>query len=226
MDGILRSLVIQEPPYDSLVFTVFATAYVVFTAYRYFPTVAVQQPRIYEKRDAFMGYVKFAAWIGLYLPVLYILAPLAFHPASFFWTLYSAGPHLLLLVAQVASEQMSYRYNCTLVIRALVPPLYNARRLFTLYQWIADETKALESSWPGDNALLTWWLVFGLVLAVVNLVFWAYNLFGFLLPIYVPDSLRMHYRLYPTAPREDFITFHEEMVKEGITDFKGGLKAE
>lgn len=33
----------------------------------------------------------------------------------------------------------------------------------------------------------------GRVLAVANMAFWSFNLFGFLIPVYIPKAFKMYY---------------------------------
>lgn len=40
-----------------------------------------------------------------------------------------------------------------------------------------------------------------LAITVSNLLFWAYNLFCFLIPVYIPDALRVHFAQNPDWPR-------------------------
>eukprot|EP00897_Mesotaenium_endlicherianum_P006236 jgi/Mesen1/5640/ME000285S04920 len=65
----------------------------------------------------------------------------------------------------------------------LVPPMYNSRRLFSLYSWLVN-----------GNAYVAALLTAG-KLSAANLVFWSYNLFGFLLPTYLPAAMKVHYEM-------------------------------
>jgi hypothetical protein len=92
-----------------------------------------------------------------------------------------AGPAvspLVLLLIQVANESSTHEFHDTL--RILVPIGFNTYRLKPLLAWV---TGAIASSSPTPS-----WHCFGVLLAVVNLAMWAYNLFIFLLlrtlPVY------------------------------------------
>lgn len=212
---------LHEPPYDSLLFISLASAYVQYLAVRYVPTNS-KEPPLYSSRKVFRRYVSLAGWLGLFVPLAYIIAPLLFHRPSFPWALFTAGPHVLLLISQVVSERFFNRKGYSLPIRALVPSLYNARRMFTLHRWIVEQSVALSAALKAEASTSTafkLWLLVGLILAGANYLFWAYNLFLFLIPIYIPDALRVHTKLHPNAPREEFVTFHEDIVKKGAASF-------
>ncbi|CAI5470465.1 unnamed protein product [Closterium sp. Yama58-4] len=78
-------------------------------------------------------------------------------------------------------------------LRALIPPLYNARRMFSLYKWLAHSAAAvlplMASSTARAGSGSVWrlvWLGTLLACAVTNYLLWAYNIFCFLLPTVVP----------------------------------------
>lgn len=91
------------------------------------------------------------------------------------------APHLYLTCAQVLCEGVSYRPTTAMLPRMLVPIGFNTYRMWTLMSWCAAAAAA-----AGGLGL---WHV---VLAVGNLVFWAYNLFVFLLLTMLPTYLDPH----------------------------------
>lgn len=74
-------------------------------------------------------------------------------------------------------------------MRVLVPVVYNATRLFSLMEWVRSEVWKAESEFHGSYRRL----FMGRVLAVVNLVYWGFNLFGFLIPFYMPRAFKRYY---------------------------------
>nr|GEX68663.1 putative copia-type protein [Tanacetum cinerariifolium] len=71
-------------------------------------------------------------------------------------------------------------------MRVLVPVVYNATRMFSLMEWVRSEVWKAESEFHGSYRRL----FMGRVLAVVNLVYWGFNLFGFLIPFYLPRAFK------------------------------------
>ena len=47
------------------------------------------------------------------------------------------------------------------------------------------------------------WHLFGRLLAAVNLVFWGFNLFGFLIPVFLPRAFKRHFEMELAAKREE-----------------------
>lgn len=86
----------------------------------------------------------------------------------------AAAPHLFLLLSQINMEGVTNDVRYHNVIRLLVPIGFNAYRMSALVKWVnvARNTTA---------TIAGFWYYWGLGLAVVNLVLWAYNLFVFLL---------------------------------------------
>ena len=74
-------------------------------------------------------------------------------------------------------------------IRVFVPVLYNARRVFTLTEWLRDEFAKEDKEYSGSVRRQ----MIGRGLAVVNMAVWSFNLFGILLPLYVPKALKRYY---------------------------------
>lgn len=87
---------------------------------------------------------------------------------------------LLLLACQAITESFVVRRITTpLPIRIFVPVAYNTVRLGYLWNWALSSTGQVGGT-------------VGRCLAVANLVYWAFNLFGFLLPTAVLRYLRAH----------------------------------
>lgn len=105
-----------------------------------------------------------------------------------------AARPLFLLSCQIITENLvSRRVTTPLPIRILVPVVYNTIRLGYLWQWTLTPTTTISirnaaKIMPSLGALT----VAGRCLAVANLVYWASNLFGFLLPTAVVKYFRVH----------------------------------
>lgn len=77
----------------------------------------------------------------------------------------------------------------SLPIRVLVPVFYNSKRLLTIADWFSEVFYAGEGEFKGSARRL----YVGRGLAVGNMVFWSFNLFCFLLPVYLPRGFKQYY---------------------------------
>ena len=107
-------------------------------------------------------------------------------PASLSSPVRACGRHLFLLCCQIMTEASTKRRVTTvpLPIRVLVPCIYNTVRLSYLWWWV--QSSFLSSS----SSLLS---TAPLVLAVLNMVYWSLNLFGFVIPIAAMRYMRSHF---------------------------------
>eukprot|EP00879_Flechtneria_rotunda_P004367 GHRR01004618.1.p1 GENE.GHRR01004618.1~~GHRR01004618.1.p1 ORF type:complete len:229 (+),score=48.65 GHRR01004618.1:229-915(+) len=121
------------------------------------------------------------AWVKTYAAgagVLALIIPAAVciiqrdNPA----VLQAVGPHLFLTSTQVICEYLTSGANVAMLPRMLVPIGFNTYRMWTLVTWCSAILPAGLGPWHQ-------------ALAVLNLLFWAYNLFGFLLLNMVPRYL-------------------------------------
>jgi hypothetical protein len=97
---------------------------------------------------------------------------------------------VFLLCCQVATESVLGRRSALSVplpVRVLVPVSYNALRLPYLWDWatMATAVPTMTSFSPLVAALR--------VVGLLNLLYWAVNLFGFLLPVAAMRYLRAHF---------------------------------
>ncbi|KAL1226197.1 hypothetical protein V5N11_010041 [Cardamine amara subsp. amara] len=69
----------------------------------------------------------------------------------------------------------------------LLSVFYNARRIFALLDWVKAEFS--DTQRPGGPVRLYG----GRVIASVNTVMWFYNLFGLLLPVFLPRSCEIYF---------------------------------
>uniref|UniRef100_A0A6N2KD95 DUF7733 domain-containing protein n=1 Tax=Salix viminalis TaxID=40686 RepID=A0A6N2KD95_SALVM len=89
----------------------------------------------------------------------------------------------------VFMEGVAFSERLSIPIRVFVPVFYNSRRIFTLVDWLRNEVTKAEQDYGGSTRRLH----IGRSLAVANLAFWCFNLFGFLLPVYIPRAFKKHY---------------------------------
>ncbi|EFJ32034.1 hypothetical protein SELMODRAFT_270633 [Selaginella moellendorffii] len=173
-------------PIPELQFAAFASFYLFVLAKLAFPPVtATRPPQAYTgfKLKILRYYVSVAAVIGLVLPLILLLVGLYRGDRHLFR---SVVPHTALLVFQIMSERVAGSSDAvSFPIRAFVPISYNARRLFTIWSWMI-----VEFARPGGGG---GWERFAKFVAVANMVFWSFNLFCFLLPLFLPLAMRSYY---------------------------------
>ncbi|GLU21113.1 hypothetical protein SLE2022_372750 [Rubroshorea leprosula] len=170
------------------VFVIFSFIYIYFLS-----RVAFSQPnpasgsRVFDPRNKiFRLYVSFAAIIGLFAPIAYICEGIFEGDVE---GIKAAVPHVFLLASQVFMEGIAFSDRFTIPIKVFVPVFYNSRRLFTLVDWLRAEIGKAEDGYQGSAKRL----LVGRVLAVANMALWSFNLFGFLLPFYLPRAFRKYY---------------------------------
>lgn len=130
--------------------------------------------------------------LGAALPALYILDGLRSGDKA---GVAAAAPHAFLLSSQVFTEGIAAAWPGTfsLPVRAAVPVMYSARRMFAASEWLREELVQERGDLGLAPPVAPRRVVAGRVLAAANLVFWGLNLFGFLLPFYLPKALRRYY---------------------------------
>ncbi|CAK9310795.1 unnamed protein product [Citrullus colocynthis] len=176
---------------EDLAFVVFSMMYMYFISRVAFPTLGgAGEPTVFSPENRMLRlYVFFAAVVGLFLPIVYILE-------GFFEEdkegIKAASPHVFLLASQVFMEGVAGKDRFSTPIRVFVPVFYNSRRIFTLAEWLRDEFAKEEKEYSGSMRRL----LVGRALAVANMALWSFNLFGFLLPVYLPRAFKRYYSLY------------------------------
>ncbi|XP_048426974.1 uncharacterized protein LOC103932240 [Pyrus x bretschneideri] len=63
------------------------------------------------------------------------------------------------------------------------------RRIFTIVDWLRSEFSKEHEEYGGSAKRL----YVGRGLAIANMAFWCFNLFGFLLPVYLPRAFKKYY---------------------------------
>ncbi|XP_031108902.1 uncharacterized protein LOC116013352 [Ipomoea triloba] len=125
-------------------------------------------------------YMLTSAVIGLLFPLAYIFEGIVEGDKE---GVKAAVPHLFLLGSQVFMEGVASKDRFSLPVRVFVPVSYNTKRIFTLAEWLRSEISKEQNRR----------LYVGRGLAVANMAFWCFNLFGFLVPVYLPKAFKIYY---------------------------------
>lgn len=175
-------------------FVVFSLIYIYFMSKVAFPThlsPSTQTP-VFAENNRLLGFYVFAgAVIGLFLPIAYVFEGVFEGDKE---GIKAAVPHVFLLASQIFMEGMVSSDRFSLPIRVFVPVVYNAMRIFTIMEWLTNEMKKVEVEYGGGGGgTSARRLYIGKALAVANMAFWSFNLFGFLLPYYLPMAFKRYY---------------------------------
>ncbi|KAL2547226.1 hypothetical protein Fot_16459 [Forsythia ovata] len=180
-------------PLLDLIFPAFASAYILALSRLAFPAngKTSESLEIFQGSRFFRMYVIVGTTVGLFLPLAYILGGFARGDEH---AVRSATPHLFLLSFQILTENIISGLSLfSPPVRALVPLLYTVRRIFVDLDWIQDVW--INKTLPANAALQdVAWHWFGKVLAVANLTYFCINLFGFLLPRFLPRAFERYFK--------------------------------
>ncbi|KAJ1401218.1 hypothetical protein SESBI_28884 [Sesbania bispinosa] len=136
-------------------------------------------------------YVVVGTTIGLFLPLAYVLGGFARGDEH---AVRSATPHLFLLSFQILTENIISSLSLfSPPVRALVPMIYTIRRIFVDIDWTTNVwiNKTLPANAPFQDVAWYW---FGKGLAVANLGYFSTNLFGFLIPRFLPRAFERYFQ--------------------------------
>lgn len=176
---------------EDAAFALFSLAYIYFLSSVAFPSrsAASDEPPIFSGPRSVLlsAYVAAGALVGLLLPIAYILHGVVEGDKE---GIKAAAPHVFLLASQVFMEGVTFSGRFSLPMRAFVPVFFNGRRMFTIAEWLRNEIAKAEEVEHGSAMRVH----VGRGLAVINFVFWGFNLFGFLLPIYFPRAFERYYQ--------------------------------
>ncbi|AES62505.1 hypothetical protein MtrunA17_Chr1g0202951 [Medicago truncatula] len=169
-------------------FVLFSVIYMCFISKVAFPShPSKEQPPIFTQQIKILKiYVFIGAIIGLYAPIAYILHGIFEGDKE---GIKAATPHVFLLASQVFMEGVAFSNGFSSPIRAFVPVIYNSRRIFTIVDWLRDEISKVGEEHSGSYKRI----YAGRALAVANMAFWCFNLFGFLIPVYLPRVFKAYY---------------------------------
>jgi hypothetical protein len=120
----------------------------------------------FTQSSAYDIWLRFGTAISVVAPFVLLTRYLLFENKQLEAANFCARP-LFLLCCQAVSESVVRRVMAPLPIRILVPVAYNTVRLAPLWSWTLAPVP----------------LGVGRMVAMTNLLYWALNLFGFLLPI-------------------------------------------
>ncbi|KAK8518320.1 hypothetical protein V6N12_017471 [Hibiscus sabdariffa] len=151
------------------------------------PPSSTKHSTVFDPKNKILRlYVTAGAIIGLFLPVAYIFHGILEGDSR---GIKAAAPHVFLLASQVFMEGVASSDRFSIPVRVYVPVFYNSRRIFTLVEWMRSEFSKAEKEYAtsGNRVYV------GRVLASSNMAFWCFNLFGFLLPVYLPKAFKMYY---------------------------------
>ncbi|XP_072958949.1 uncharacterized protein [Typha angustifolia] len=192
-------------PLLDLLFPVFATLYALLLSRLAFPSPSGSHGReeIFHAAGGvgkhglfFRAYVVLGTTVGLFLPLAYVLGGFARGDDH---AVRSTTPHLFLLSCQILTENVISGLGVfSPPVRAIVPLLYTVRRTFVIVDWVLDVcmNKTLPPSALIQDAA---WLWFGRVLAVANLIYFSVNLFGFLIPQFLPRAFEKYFKMRDEA---------------------------
>ncbi|KAK1284342.1 hypothetical protein QJS10_CPB21g00423 [Acorus calamus] len=172
---------------EDLAFSLFSLFYTLLLSRIAFPTTSLSPPPpvFGEKNLLLNAYILIAAVVGLLLPIAYIFEGVREGDKE---GIKAAAPHVFLLACQVFMEGLTFSQGLSLPVRVFVPVFYNTKRIFTIVDWLRSEVAKVDEEFGSLRRLHV-----GRGLAVANLGFWAFNLFGFLLPVYFPRAFRLYY---------------------------------
>ncbi|XP_023769412.1 uncharacterized protein LOC111918000 [Lactuca sativa] len=170
-------------------FVVLSFFYMYFMSKVVFPTLspAHNQSVFDDNNSLLILYCFLGAVIGLFLPVGYIFEGILEGDKE---GIKAATPHVFLLASQLFLEGVAFSDGFSLPMRALVSVVYNSTRIYTVMSWVRSEiSKVDDEDFHGSRRRL----LIGRVLAIANMMYWSFNLFGFLLPFYLPRAFERYY---------------------------------
>ncbi|OAY48322.1 uncharacterized protein LOC110617963 [Manihot esculenta] len=173
---------------EDFAFVAFSIVYILFISRVAFPCVNPSKDSFvfYPKHKILRLYVSVGVIIGLFLPIAYIFEGIFEGDKE---GIKAAAPHVFLLASQVFIEGMSSSFMFAIPVRVFAAVLFNSKRIFTIMEWLSSEIYKVEQDYGGSTRRLH----VGRALAVVNMAFWGFNLFGFLLPVYLPKAFKSYY---------------------------------
>lgn len=173
---------------EDFAFVLFSLVYIYLISRIAFPILSPNAVApVFGMNNKILGiYVSIGALVGLFLPILYIFEGIFEGDKE---GIKAAAPHVFLLASQVFMEGLTFSAGFSIPVRAFVPVFYNSRRIFAIAEWLRAEISKVDEQHSGGE----WRLYVGRGLAIANLAFWSFNLFGFLLPVYLPRAFKKYY---------------------------------
>ena len=176
---------------QDIAFVVFTIFYMFFLSRFAFPKLTPsEEPPVFDpKNKLLLIYVSVGAIIGLFVPIAYIFEGIFEGDKE---GIKAASPHVFLLASQVFLEGVAFSGRFSTPIRVFVPVCFNAIRVSTIMEWLANEFSKVNEEYGGNPRRL----YIGRALAIANMAFWSFNLLGFLLPVYLPKAFKRYYLNY------------------------------
>nr|KYP38407.1 hypothetical protein KK1_040359 [Cajanus cajan] len=178
-------------PLLDLAYSALISIYLMLLGRFAFPSHGFGPAHMFEGSGAFHVYVVIGSTVGLFLPLAYVLGGFGRGDKA---AVRSASPHLFLLSFQILTENVIS--SLTLFsgpVRAMVPLMYTVRRIFVDIDWTHDVW--LNNTLPTNPHLKDKaWFWFGRILAMANLVYFSINLFGFLIPKFLPRAFMRYFQ--------------------------------
>ncbi|XP_057528125.1 uncharacterized protein LOC130806908 [Amaranthus tricolor] len=177
---------------EEIAIVFFSMIYIIFLSKYVFPNYnPSKQHPVFDPNSKILGsYILFAGVIGLFLPILYIFHGVLKGDKD---GIKAAVPHVFVLASQVFMEGVSAADRFSIPIRVFIPVFFNSYRLLTIRVWMENDFMNVGERRCGDGCSSFGRLRMGRVLAVANAVLWTYNLFGFLLPVFLPRAFKRYY---------------------------------
>ncbi|KAL1823707.1 hypothetical protein ACET3Z_010485 [Daucus carota] len=146
---------------------------------------------------SFSGMLKFMGFYIIVTGIIGLVVPVAYVTEGFFFghkeSIKPAVPHLFLLLCQVFMEGVGFSDKFSLPIRVYVPVVYNSVRISTLIEWLRDEFSMEYGGGDSASSSSAIRIYAGRSIVVANMVLWCFNLFGFLLPVWLPKIFKLYY---------------------------------
>lgn len=172
---------------QDMAFVLFSIVYMYFLSVVAFPKLTSPEPPVFNLNKGLLSlYVFVGAIIGLFLPIVYVFEGIFKGDKE---GIKAAVPHLFLLASQVFMEGITFSDRFSTPIRVFIPVCYNSMRIFALVEWLTNEFSKENEEFGGSPTRL----YVGRALAIANMAFWCFNLFGFLLPVYLPRAFKRYY---------------------------------
>ncbi|KAG0591884.1 hypothetical protein M758_1G212100 [Ceratodon purpureus] len=177
-------------PVVDMLFPLLITIYSAIISVVVFPRYKNAELQVFNGNRLFQLYVVLGTVIGLFLPLAYVLGGFARNDQE---SVRAATPHLFLLSCQVLSENLVSGFELfSLPVRAIMPILYNTRRLFALADW-AEEMFFTRHLPKHPTSSEQSWFWFGQTLVMANTIYYTINLFVFLIPMFLPRAFENYF---------------------------------
>lgn len=174
---------------QDVAFLVCSIIYLVFLDRVVFPpsNVSISLLSVFGEKNLVVGfYLVFSAVIGIFLPFLYIFEGVVKGHSQI---VSIVVPNLFLICSQVFMEGVTDVCNFSLPVQLFVSISYNLR--ITIVNWLVVDLGSVKD----QNS--SWRLSAGQGLVFANMLLWTFNLFGVLLPVFLPKVFKLYYADHP-----------------------------